>query len=153
MKTFFIFLMGLFYASTSAQGEKDVFIGADSAALRVLEIKLLIYQQQEAWNLGSVDSFMHFYWRSDSLKFISSKGITMGWHSLRARYQHAYPNPQEMGKLRFSELDMVFFDEGQVSLVTGKWELLEKEKPASGYFQIVLKRIDGVWKIITDITN
>jgi len=38
--------------------------------------------QEQSWNKGDVRGFMEYYWKSDSLKFIGSKGITYGWQNV-----------------------------------------------------------------------
>ncbi|MEZ4829901.1 MAG: hypothetical protein R3C61_27005 [Bacteroidia bacterium] len=49
---------------------------------------LSVFEDQEkAWNAGDIDRFMKGYWKSDSLTFIGSSGITYGWTQTRDNYK------------------------------------------------------------------
>src|SRR5882672_9622266 len=48
--------------------------------------------QQIAWNNGDLDGFMQGYWNSDSLQFMSARGIDHGWKEAFAGYKKAYPD-------------------------------------------------------------
>lgn len=43
--------------------------------------------QETFWNEGKIDGFMSMYWKSDSLEFIGSKGITYGWQNTFDNYK------------------------------------------------------------------
>ena len=45
---------------------------AKSAILKVMK------DQETAWNNGDLEGFMQGYWKSDSLKFYGSNGLTKG---------------------------------------------------------------------------
>lgn len=107
--------------------------------------------QEQSWNNGDVRSFMDHYWKSDSLKFIGSKGITYGWQKTYDNYLRAYPNKEEMGELTFTIIEATALSE-QAVYVIGKWEL-KKEKPAGGHFTLLWKKIDGKWVIVADHTS
>ena len=58
--------------------------------------------QEDHWNKGNIREFMNYYWKSDSLKFIGSKGITYGWQKTLDNYLKNYPNKEAMGFLKFT---------------------------------------------------
>lgn len=107
--------------------------------------------QQKAWNEGNIDDFMSSYWNNDSLKFIGSKGITYGWQKTLDNYKKSYPNKEAMGKLKFTILENSQVGENYIYII-GKWEL-EKEKPVSGHFTLLWKKIKNKWVIIADHTS
>ncbi len=107
--------------------------------------------QQKAWNEGNIDDFMSSYWNNDSLKFIGSKGITYGWQKTLDNYKQSYPNKEAMGKLKFTILENSQVGENYIYII-GKWEL-EKEKPVSGHFTLLWKKIKNKWVIIADHTS
>jgi hypothetical protein len=124
------------------------FAYAQNAREYVLEA---MNRQQEAWNHGDIEGFMEYYWHSDSLKFIGSKGITYGWAQTLLNYRKSYPDRETMGKLTFAVIEISELDPSNI-FVIGKWQL-EKEKPAGGHFTLLWKLISGHWVIVTDHTS
>ena len=107
--------------------------------------------QEEAWNSGDIKTFMSYYWHSDSLKFIGSKGVTYGWQKTLDNYLKAYPTRESMGLLTFTILEATQLSESSIYVV-GKWALL-KEKPVNGHFTLLWKKINNQWVIVTDHTS
>lgn len=115
------------------------------------EIQKVLLKQQNAWNNGDIELFMQGYWNSDSLLFISKKGLTYGWQSTFINYKKSYPNKTAMGTLQFTILKIELTSPEQAYLI-GKWELQKKE-PVAGHYLLLLKKINGEWKIIADHTS
>ena len=107
--------------------------------------------QEESWNKGDVRGFMEYYWNSDSLKFIGSKGITYGWQKTLDNYIKGYPTKEAMGILTFTILDATQLSESSIYVI-GKWEL-KKEKPSGGHFTLLWKKINSKWVIVGDHTS
>lgn len=107
--------------------------------------------QELAWNNADIAGFMKYYWKSDSLKFIGSKGITYGWQKTYDNYVKGYPTKEAMGILTFTIKEATQLSETSIYVI-GAWEL-KKEKPAGGYFTLLWKRIDGNWVIVADHTS
>ncbi|MBA2611850.1 MAG: nuclear transport factor 2 family protein [Bacteroidetes bacterium] len=107
--------------------------------------------QEIAWNKGDIPGFMAHYWKSDSLKFIGSKGITYGWQKTLDNYIKNYPDKKAMGVLTFSIIESTQLSENSVYII-GKWDL-QKEKNAGGYFTLLWKKINNNWVIVTDHTS
>jgi ketosteroid isomerase-like protein len=107
--------------------------------------------QQKAWNTGDIKGFMAYYWKSDSLKFIGSKGITYGWQKTLDNYIKGYPDKEAMGQLTFTILECTQLSENSIYVI-GKWELA-KDKPAGGHFTLLWKKIEGKWVIVADHTS
>ena len=53
-------------------------------------INTLMRNQNTSWNNGDIDAYMEFYWKSDSLQFIGSKGLTYGWDTTLYNYKKSY---------------------------------------------------------------
>src|SRR4051812_48860805 len=70
------------------------------------DVKLIMKLQEQSWNRGDIPGFMAHYWKSDSLKFIGSSGITYGWQNTIEKYQKAYPSKEAMGELHFTLLEV-----------------------------------------------
>ena len=104
-----------------------------------------------AWNNGDIRGFMDFYWKSDSLKFIGSKGITYGWQKTLDNYEKSYPDKKAMGILKFTIIESTQLSKTSIYVI-GKWEL-EKEKPVGGHFTLLWKKVNSKWVIVADHTS
>jgi hypothetical protein len=117
------------------------------------EIQKVMDDQAQAWNEGNIDEFMKGYWHSDSLKFITQNGIRMGYDSVSLNYKKHYDSKDKMGRLNFSKLLFSSLDkDDEIINVTGKWEVIQKNKTVSGIFSLVFRQVDSKWKIIIDHT-
>lgn len=120
--------------------------GEDQKIMEVLN------KQVECWNKGDLECFMTTYWRSDSLKFAGSRGVTYGWQNTLDNYRKAYPDQKTMGKLRFEILSMEAMGEDRY-FVKGKFFLTREIGDASGSFSLIWKKVKGNWVIISDHTT
>lgn len=116
----------------------------DEAAIRTL-----LQTQTETWNRGDLDGFMQTYWHSDSLTFIGKSGVTHGWQQTLENYKKGYPGKAAMGTLSFAIIEIKKLSDDYY-YVTGKWLLQRAEDKPSGYYTLLLRRINGAWKIISD---
>lgn len=107
--------------------------------------------QEASWNKGDIKGFMDHYWKSDSLKFIGSKGITYGWQKTLDNYIKNYPDKKAMGILTFTIEESTQLSPTSIYII-GKWAL-QKEKTAGGYFTLLWKKIDNKWVIVADHTS
>jgi hypothetical protein len=64
-------------------------------------IMAVLKAQRIAWSNNNIEEFMEGYWKSDSLKFYGSNGVTYGWENTLERYQKSYPTEDHTGKLSF----------------------------------------------------
>lgn len=113
------------------------------------EIRSILSKQSEYWNEGNLDAFMQGYWKSDSLMFIGSRGITYGWQNTLDNYKKGYADTAAMGKLNFDlievkRLSAIYF------FVTGKWHLTRSMGDAEGYFTLLFQKIKNKWVIVKD---
>ena len=109
-------------------------------------------QQVTAWNDGDIESFMQTYLKNDSIMFIGSKGITYGWDSTLAHYKRGYPDKAAMGKLSF-ELKELKPLSPEYYFVVGKFILERTSSNVSGHFDLLFKKVNGKWYIISDHTS
>jgi|GEM_PF-1670094 len=115
-------------------------------------ITALLERQQAAWNRGDIEAFMSDYWQSDDLTFSSGGKITRGFQGTLDRYRQRYPTAERMGKTTFSDLEIRILDDTN-ALVLGRWSLERGEEKMEGNFSLVLRQIEGQWKIIHDHTS
>ena len=119
-------------------------------------IRAVLTDQSKAWNRGDIDSFMKTYWRSEKLSFSSGGQTTRGWQATSDRYHKRYPTRAAMGQLKFDQLEVTSLGEHS-AMVLGRWHLQRKKDGKSddigGNFTLILRLIDGKWKIIHDHTS
>jgi len=121
---------------------------ADSAKVQVQEV---LAAQRACWSRGDLECYMQGYWKSDSLLFIGSRGLSYGWQQTLDNYKRSYPDAAAMGKLHFELKEMRPLSAGTM-LVVGKWHL--QREPAAGdlhgHFSVIFKKFVQGWKIIAD---
>lgn len=116
----------------------------DEAAIRAI-----MDQQVKCWNRGDIDCFMEGYWRSDSLMFIGSSGITYGFDNTLQRYQKVYPDRAAMGTLAFNIVSLERLSADAYHMV-GQWKLARTVGDLSGHFTLVFRKIENQWFIVKD---
>lgn len=131
-------LLILMYAQLANAQSKD--------ANKILQ---LMAAQEKAWNEGNIEQFMQGYWENDSLVFVGKSGLTYGYNNTLANYKKGYPDKTYMGKLKFTILSMQPLGK-QFYRVIGKWELTRTVGNLSGHYTLLLKKINGEWRIIAD---
>lgn len=117
-----------------------------------MAIRQLLQTQTETWNRGDINGFMQTYWKSDSLQFVGRNGVVWGWQQTLDNYKKRYPDKAAMGTLSFDIIEVRRLSE-EYYYVTGKWTLQRTADAPSGYYTLLLRRIDGIWKIVSDHTS
>ena len=136
-----LFSMVFMACAAQTQVEKD-----KEAILNVMKA------QEKAWSQNDLEGFMQGYWKSDSLKFYGSRGLTKGWQQTLDNYKKGYPTKDHSGTLRF-EIDDISPIENNSYWVMGRYYLQRKVGDANGNFLIIFKKIDGEWKIVADMSS
>ena len=116
-------------------------------------VRLVLTQQEAAWNRHDLESFMSGYWNSPELTFFGA-AKTSGWQGTLARYRKTYQGEgHEMGKLDFSDLQIEELGP-DAAFVRGSWKLtLSDGKTPRGLFTLVFRKFPDGWKIVHDHTN
>lgn len=145
---------GLVWGLTQADTRDTVRDGMAGNTKVVAEVKAEIFKQMDAWNRGDLAGYMAGYWNSDKLTFYSGGDITTGWQPTLDRYRKRYQaEGKAMGKLSFSEVDVSAVAR-DVAYVRGKWKLdLPDKTEPQGLFTLIVKHIDGHWRVVHDHTS
>jgi len=114
-----------------------------------LTIRKVLDNQIKGWNNGDIEGFMQGYWKNDSLMFIGKNGIHWGWQATLENYKKNYPDTAAMGKLSFDIL-VVKKLSPEYFYVVGKWMLTRSIGDLSGHYNLLFKKINGIWLIIAD---
>lgn len=112
----------------------------------------LLQAQDVAWNKGDIEGFMAGYWRAPGLRFASGGNITRGWDQTLARYKARYGTGAEMGTLTTSDHEIELLSP-DAAIAHGKWQLDWQGKQPWGLYTLVLRKVDGEWRIVSDTTT
>lgn len=143
MKKTILLLLILFVGMTYAQSGNEA-----NDKSEILEVMKL---QEKAWSNNDLEGFMQGYWKSDSLKFYGSSGLTKGWQQTLDNYKKGYPTKEHSGTLKFKVNDISKIDDGSY-WVMGAYYLKRSVGDANGVFLIIFKKINGEWKIVADMS-
>jgi len=110
------------------------------------EVASTMQSQQDAWNMGDIDSFMIGYWESDSLLFIGKSGVNNGYQNTLSKYKKSYPNKETMGNLIFTNRSWTQLSD-EIALLIGAWKISENQH---GMYSLIWRKIEGKWVIIAD---
>lgn len=115
------------------------------------EVRRVLEEQSVCWSRGDLDCFMQSYWKSDSLLFVGSRGLTYGWQQTLDNYKRSYPSAAAMGQLTF-DLKEIRPLSPETMLVVGKWHLAREvpEGDLEGHFSVIFRKFEDGWKIIAD---
>ena len=137
-------LTGCRIERTTTPGQEDA--GADFAA----HVEEILQLSADAWNAGDLDGFMVHYERAASTTYIGSDGLLVGFDAIRDRYAPGFEPGAERDSLRFESirarpLDQLF------GVATARYVLhRDGQTISTGPFTLVLRQVEGVWKIIHD---
>ena len=114
-----------------------------------MAIRKILSEQTESWNKGNLDDFMKGYWKNDSLMFIGSNGVTYGYQNTLNNYKKNYSNADKMGKLEFTLLKVQRLSP-EYYFVVGRWQLTRNAGNVGGHYDLIFRKINGTWFIISD---
>jgi uncharacterized protein (TIGR02246 family) len=117
-------------------------------------IRKVIDNQQAAWNRGDVRAFMEGYARRDDVVFVG-KAVTRGWQAVLDRYLQAYSSAAQMGRLRFSQIEVRQLGPAH-ALVLGRFDLERTGAGGGntgGWFTLIFEKTKEGWRIIADHTS
>jgi len=116
-------------------------------------VRAVLDAQVAAWNRGDLEAFMAGYWRSPELVFCSG-AVTKGWDATLERYRKRYQaEGREMGQLRFESLELQLLGPDGAFARGEYWLRMSDGKEPHGRFTLVLRRIQGAWRIVHDHTS
>jgi hypothetical protein len=117
-----------------------------------LAVRKILENQTIYWNQGSIEKFMEGYWNSDSLMFIGKSGVTYGYTNTLNNYKKNYSDTAHMGKLSFDIIKVKRLSPDYY-FVVGKFTLRRSIGDLSGHYDLLFRKINGKWYIISDHTS
>ena len=118
------------------------------------DIRRVLGDQVAAWNRGDIPGFMEGYDKSESTTFVGAT-VTKGHAQVLANYKKRYPTRENMGTLKFSDLEIRLLGPDYAAVI-GKFHLDRSAQAggeSSGIFTLVFHRTSQGWKVILDHTS
>jgi uncharacterized protein (TIGR02246 family) len=120
-------------------------------------IRQVLAAQQDAWNRGDVEEFMHGYKDASDTTFVGSS-VRKGYRTILEDYRKHYANKAQMGRLSFSAIDVRLLPDARgdvrYAMVTGHFHLDRSAHGSvakdDGVFSLLWEHTDAGWKIILD---
>ncbi len=107
-------------------------------------IRSVISAAQIAWNNGDIDAFMEGFWKSDSLQFISARGLSRGWEATRENYIKGFPERSSMGTVSYEILSLTSLAPN-IFILTSRYEITQEVGKREGIFTAIFRKINGKW--------
>lgn len=105
-------------------------------------------QQEVCWNKQDMHCYCEAYADVDSVRTISSSGVTYGKAHILNNYLK-WPK-ERMGTLYFDQMNINALDD-EFYFVTGRFNLTyPNDEVRSGFFSAIMIKEDDAWKILTD---
>ncbi|MEZ6012225.1 MAG: nuclear transport factor 2 family protein [Hyphomonas sp.] len=139
-------------AACATQSSAPIEMGQSQKEAEAAAITALLEEQDAAWNRGDIDAFMEGYIKSPELRFASGGKVTRGWDETNARYHNTYGGPETMGTLITDDYEIVILSP-DAAIAHGRWKLEGREGTPWGLYTLVMRKIDGDWKIVSDTTT
>jgi uncharacterized protein (TIGR02246 family) len=127
-------------SSDSPPGEDDI------KAINDTLLKML-----DRWNQHDIDGYLSVYWNSPQLLVIIQEEQYQGWQSLKAAYTGGYPDPNTMGSLHPSRMQIKLIRQDLAVAVTW-WTVsyqTSKVRVVGNTTMNLQKFADG-WKIVME---
>lgn len=107
----------------------------------------------DAWNRGDLEAFVDDYARDSMTTFVAGGRVQYGWDWIHGNYSRWWDLGSERDSLRFENVAARPLGSDYL-LTTARFVLFRGDSvTASGPFTLVMKRMDGEWKIIHDQTG
>jgi hypothetical protein len=145
---FTLVLVFCLFAGACKQPRKPFYDAkADEAAIRSI-----LGAEQIAWNNGDLEAFMEGFWKSDSLQFMSPRGINHGWQEVLDGYKAGYPDRAAMGTLSYDVLQITQLSQDNF-VVAVRFHITREIGGLEGMITLIFKRIGGKWVAVYDHTS
>ena len=118
------------------------------------ELEAMLRRSAVAWNRGDLDGFMSDYLPSDSTTYIGGRGLVRGPAAIRASYARLFTGEIQRDSLSFVILDVDPVAPDAANLIAQY--ILTRHADgrdsvtARGPTSLVVRRVDGRWRIVHD---
>lgn len=114
------------------------------------EVNRALAASAAGWNRGDLGTFMAVYFDSPTTTYWGSRGLLHGYAAIREHYAPRFTSGAPTDSLRFENVRARRLGT-DYALATARWVLFRDDSVTSaGPFTLVLRRVEGEWKIIHD---
>ena len=114
------------------------------------EVAEVLTASAAGWNRGDLGTFMDAYLDSPTTTYWGATSLLQGYDAIRLHYAPRFRPGAERDSLRFEGVRARRLGT-DYALATARWTLLRGDSvTASGPFTLVLRRMEGRWRIIHD---
>jgi uncharacterized protein (TIGR02246 family) len=126
---------------------------SERAALRA-ELDAMLRRAAVDWNRGDLDGFMSDYLPGDSTTYIGGRGLVRGPSAIRASYARLFTGELQRDSLSFVILDVDPIAPDAANLIA-QYILTRRaggrdSVTARGPTSLLVRRVDGRWRIVHD---
>jgi len=123
------------------------------AAVRA-ELEAMLRRAAVDWNRGDLDGFMSDYLPSDSTTYVGGRGLVRGPAAIRASYARLFTGEIQRDSLSFVVLDVDPVAPDAANLIA-QYILTRRAAgrdsvTARGPTSLLVRRVDGRWRIVHD---
>ncbi len=111
-------------------------------------IRNVLAANAAAWNEGNLDAFMSAYVNSPELLLVKGDAVTTGARDVRRHFESDIA-ANGMGRIDYRDIT-VTLTSADVATAIGHYELKRDSGDTSGVINLVLKLVDGRWRIAQD---
>ena len=112
-------------------------------------ILAVVQKQQEDWNKKNMSGFLEAYWKSDTLRSVTNRGVVYGWDKISSNHKKNNPDTASMGHLDYDVIHVELISETD-ALVTGKFLFKINKKFRGGYFTFLFRKLKGKWVVVAE---
>ena len=118
------------------------------------ELEAMLHRSAAAWNRGDLDGFMSDYLPGDSTTYIGGRGLVRGPAAIRTSYARLFTGEVQRDSLSFVILDVDPVAPNVANLIA-QYVLTRRvggrdSVTARGPTSLLVRRVDGRWRIVHD---
>lgn len=121
----------------------------------IIGVTEVLRRQQAAWNRGDLDALLVTYVEDSSVRYSTGTEAWHGIEAIRDRFRRVYPDPGELGTLRFDDVEITPIG-GDHAIVFGRASVAGfrgASAPFESLFTLHLQRITDGWRVVADHTS
>jgi ketosteroid isomerase-like protein len=112
------------------------------------EIWVAISGMRDRWNAHDLEGYVAYFWNSPALVSVVDGDVTFGWQDLHDKYLRGFHDPNDMGNLVVTRVQVRMTDPNTAFVLTYWTVSFGKTKHVVvGVDSSSMRRIDGAWKI------
>jgi len=112
-----------------------------------LQVKTMLKNRVDAWNARNLVRYMADYRKFDSLRVSVNGETAKGWEEVSDFFEPRFG--PGMGTLRISNMKIHMVGDF-AAIVSADWNLQQENRITNGRMNLVMKKVDAIWKITTE---